>query len=726
MTDIVRVADEYYVRASSALADDRTRVLKSGDTFLIANRYGDIEQLGASQFGLFHAESRHLSRFSMRLNRQQPLLLSSVVREDNAFLAVDLTNVDSPEAATSSIGDGDLSRGTVHVFRSQFLLPGCRYEQIRIRNYGLESVKLLLSFGFDADFADIFEVRGSKRERRGTILPQRLEREAVVLGYRGLDGLLRQTSITFSPRPTNLTPDEASYSITLAPGQETSMFCSVSCHRGDSVECRTSYEAAFSIAQDSIKQAEERACQIESSSETFDLWLKRSGADLLMLTLNNPEGPYPYAGVPWFSTVFGRDGIITALQCLWTQPQMAESVLKYLAETQATEVNPEQDAEPGKILHEMRRGEMAATHEVPFGRYYGSIDSTPLFVMLAAEYYQRTADAQLIRAIWPNIQRALNWIDIFGDRDGDGFIEYQRQTDKGLAQQGWKDSQDSVFHADGQLADPPIALCEVQAYVYAAKRGAASLARKLQDVILADKLDRAAETLRTRFNEAFWCEEIGSYAIALDGKKKQCRVRTSNAGHALYCGVATKDLARRVAQTLLDVHSHCGWGVRTVAAGEARYNPMSYHNGSVWPHDNSIVGLGLSRYGFREEVNRIVDGLHEASCHVEMNRLPELFCGFHRRPETSGPTLYPVACSPQAWAAGSVFMLVQACLGLDIDGVAKRIQFANPTLPSNVDEIQVRRLRIVDAQIDFAARRTGKRVQIEVFQKSGDLDVTEA
>jgi len=724
LTDIVRVADEYYVRASSALADDRTRVLKSGDTFLIANRYGDIEQLGASQFGLFHAESRHLSRFSMRLNRQQPLLLSSVVREDNAFLAVDLTNVDSPEAATSSIGD--LSRGTVHVFRSQFLLPGCRYEHVRIRNYGLESVRLLLSLGFDADFADIFEVRGSKRERHGTILPQRLEREAVILGYRGLDGLLRQTSITFSPRPTNLTPNEASYSITLAPGQEASMFCSVSCHRGDSVECRTSYEAAFLIAQNSIKQAEERACQIESSSETFDLWLKRSGADLLMLTLNNPEGPYPYAGVPWFSTVFGRDGIITALQCLWTQPQMAESVLKYLAETQATEVNPEQDAEPGKILHEMRRGEMAATHEVPFGRYYGSIDSTPLFVMLAAEYYQRTADAQLIRAIWPNIQCALNWIDIFGDRDGDGFIEYQRQTDKGLAQQGWKDSQDSVFHADGQLANPPIALCEVQAYVYAAKRGAASLARKLQDVILADKLDRAADALRTRFNEAFWCEEIGSYAIALDGKKKQCRVRTSNAGHALYCGVATKDLARRVAQTLLDVHSHCGWGVRTVAAGEARYNPMSYHNGSVWPHDNSIVGLGLSRYGFREEVNRIVDGLHEASCHVEMNRLPELFCGFHRRPETSGPTLYPVACSPQAWAAGSVFMLVQACLGLNIDGVARRIQFANPTLPSKVDEIKVRRLRIGDAQIDFAVRRSGKRVQIEVFQKSGDLDVTEA
>jgi glycogen debranching enzyme len=724
LTDIVRVADEYYVRASSALADDRTRVLKSGDTFLIANRYGDIEDLGASQFGLFHAESRHLSRFSVRLNRMQPLLLSSVVREDNAFLAVDLTNVDSPEAATSSLGD--LSRGTLHMFRSQFLLPGCRYEHIRIRNYGLERVRLIVSFQFDADFADIFEVRGSKRERHGTRLPSRVEGDAAILAYKGLDDVLRQTSITFSPRPATLTADESSYSITLAPAEETSMFCAVSCHRGDSVACSASYETAFSTAQNGIKQAEETACQVDSSSETFDLWLKRSAADLLMLTLNNPEGPYPYAGVPWFSTVFGRDGIITALQCLWTQPRIADSVLKYLAQTQATEANPEQDAEPGKILHEMRRGEMAATHEVPFGRYYGSIDSTPLFVILAAEYYQRTGDAQLIREIWPNIKRALNWIDVFGDRDGDGFVEYQRQTDKGLAQQGWKDSQDSVFHADGRLADAPIALCEVQGYVYAAKRGAASLARILKESEFADKLDAAADALHSRFNEAFWCDEIGSYAIALDGKKQQCRVRTSNAGHALYCGIAEIDYARRVAATLLETNSYCGWGVRTVAAGEARYNPMSYHNGSVWPHDNSIVAMGLSRYGFREEVTSIVEGLHEASCHVEMNRLPELFCGFHRRPETSGPTLYPVACSPQAWAAGSVFMLVQACLGLSIDGVAKRIHFANPTLPSNVDEIKVQRLCVGDAQADFAARRSGKRVQIEVTQKSGNLHVTES
>jgi glycogen debranching enzyme len=280
-----------------------------------------------------------------------------------------------------------------------------------------------------------------------------------------------------------------------------------------------------------------------------------------------------------------------------------------------------------------------------------------------------------------------------------------------------------VFHADGHLADAPIALCEVQAYVYAAKRGAASLARMMQELELAARLDASATALQSRFDEAFWCDEIGSYAIALDGEKKQCKVRASNAGHALFCGIATSERAKRVAQTLLDIQSFCGWGVRTVASGEARYNPMSYHNGSVWPHDNAMIGLGLSRYGFRSETGRIVEGLHEASCFVEMSRLPELFCGFHRRPETNGPTLYPVACSPQAWAAGSVYMLIQACLGLSIDAAAKQVRFAHPVLPSRVDEIQIRRLRINDAHVDFAVRRSDKDTRIEILKNSGDVEI---
>jgi glycogen debranching enzyme len=723
LSDIVRLADEYYVRASSALADDRTRVLKYGDTFLIANRYGDIEDLGASKFGLFHAECRHLSRFSMRLNQLQPLLLGSAVGEDNAFLAVDVTNVDSPDPGSL---DADLPRGSVHVFRSQFLLSSCRYEHIRVRNYGLQPVRLTMSFQFDADFADIFEVRGSKREKRGQRLPDSIEGNAAVLAYRGLDGVDRRTRIDFSPRPVTLNTDGASYFFKLEPTQETSIFCSVSCQRGGSTECIPSYESAFSSVMHEFTRPHSTECHLSSSSESFDMWLKRSAADIRMLTEGNPEGPYPYAGVPWFSTVFGRDGIITALEYLWNEPRLAECVLRYLAQTQATEVVPEQDAEPGKILHEMRRGEMAATKEVPFGRYYGSIDSTPLFILLAAAYFERTADERLIQEIWPNIKRALNWIDAFGDRDGDGFIEYQQQTEKGLTQQGWKDSQDSVFHSDGRLADAPIALCEVQAYVYAAKLGAASLARVMHETDLATKLEANAHALHAQFDKAFWCEEIGSYAMALDGNKKQCRVRTSNAGHALFCGIATKARADSVTRTLLESHSFCGWGVRTVAAGEARYNPVSYHNGSVWPHDNAMIGLGLARYGFRDELVRIVEGLHEASCFVEMSRLPELFCGFHRRPETNGPILYPVACSPQAWAAGSVYMLVQACLGMTIDAGRKQIRFARPVLPSRVDAIHVRRLRIGDAHIDFDLRRAGEDAQVEILHQPADLTIVEA
>jgi glycogen debranching enzyme len=722
LTDIVRVADEYYVRASSALVDDRTRVLKSGDTFAVLNRYGDIEDLGFSQFGIFHAESRHLSRFAMRLNQQQPLLLSSTVREDNAFLSVDVTNVD-----TALNTDHGLPRGTVHLFRSQFLSGATRYEHIRILNYGVDPVRLTLHFEFDADFADIFEVRGTRREKKGDRLPDSVEGDAAVLAYKGLDGVFRRTRIEFSPKPSLLTTSEALFNVSLRPQQETSIYSTVACRRDSGAEARRIEIVPFQAAFRDLHSGSERAladeCQITTSSESFNSWLHRSSADLRMLTEGNPEGPYPYAGVPWFSTVFGRDGIITALECLWTTPKMAECVLQYLAETQATEEIPEQDAEPGKILHEMRRGEMAATKEVPFGRYYGSVDSTPLFVMLAGAYYQRTANLALIKNIWPNIKLALRWIETYGDRDRDGFVEYQQRSSKGLVQQGWKDSQDSVFHADGTMADAPIALCEVQGYAYAARRAGASLARVLQEPDLAVGWDAAAETLKAQFDDAFWCNELGSYAIALDGHKKQCRVRASNAGHALFCEIASARNAQAAAATLMSEHSFCGWGIRTIAAGESRYNPMSYHNGSVWPHDNALAALGFSLYGLQDHVARITEGLHDASRYVELHRLPELFCGFHKRPDTSGPTLYPVACSPQAWAAGSVFLLLQACLGLTINAPDREIRFTKPSLPRALTELRIKNLRVADGVADIRIHRQADSAQIEVLSKTPNLNI---
>jgi glycogen debranching enzyme len=721
LTDIVRVKDEYYVRASSALADDRTRVLKYGDTFAVFNRYGDIEAFGSSQLGLFHAESRHLSRFTMRVNQQQALLLSSTIREDNSFLSVDLTNLDSPVNS-----DDTVPRGTVHIFRLQFLREAGFYQHIRLLNYGLLPIRLSLLLQFDADFSDIFEVRGTKRARKGDRLPGLVEGDAAILGYKGLDGVVRHTRLEFSPRPASLTTREACFQITLEPKEEKSIFSTVSCERNLGGKRFEPFPAAFRRLQHDFDRTGIDECRIRTTSESFNAWLTRSAADLRMLSEGNPEVPYPYAGVPWFATVFGRDGIITALECLWMAPRLAEGVLKYLAETQATEEIPEQDAEPGKILHEMRRGEMAVMKEVPFARYYGSVDSTPLFVMLAGGYFVRTGNLTFLKEIWTNIKRALRWMDEYGDCEGDGFVEYAQRSSKGLVQQGWKDSHDSVFHADGRVAEPPIALCEVQGYVYAAKRSTALIARALEEPDLAEELDLEAEALRAKFEEAFWCDDQGIYALALDGQKKQCRVQTSNAGHALFCKIASQERAEAVTASLMSEQCFSGWGVRTVGASESRYNPMSYHNGSVWPHDNALVGLGFSLYGMQEQACKILHGLYEASRHVDSQRLPELFCGFHKRPEANGPTLYPVACAPQAWSAGSVFLLLRACLGLEVHGRERQIHFANPCLPLCLDEVRIENLRLGDASADFLIRRDGSGVAIELLGKHGDIEILQS
>jgi glycogen debranching enzyme len=508
----------------------------------------------------------------------------------------------------------------------------------------------------------------------------------------------------------------------LPAGEVVQWDLTISCEVGKRIRCDLSYENALVEVERALHSVKADDCLIVTSNEQFNVWLNRSLADLHMMVSDTPDGPYPYAGVPWFSTPFGRDGLITAFEFLWVNPSIARGVLAYLAATQARKVVPEQDAEIGKILHETRKGEMAALNEIPFGRYYGSIDATPLFIMLAGTYYERTGDQAFITQIWPNIELALQWIDRAGDLDGDGFVEYSRRSKSGLVHQGWKDSRDAVFHADGSLAEGPIALCEVQGYVFAAKRRAARLALVLGHREQARRLVKDADKLRTQFERSFWCNDLSSYALALDGFKQPCRVRTSNAGHCLWTGIADPKHGLRTAETLVGKEFFNGWGVRTVAANETRFNPMAYHNGSVWPHDNALIAAGMASYGFKQGTLKILSGLFDASLFLELHRLPELLCGFSRRPG-EGPTLYPVACSPQTWSSVALFLLLQSCLGLRIEAPRARLSFSQPVLPPFLEHIEIKNLRIGDAAVDLSLERHAKDVGINILRREGRVEI---
>ncbi len=710
------VKSPFYILATSSPADENGLVLKHGETFAVFDHFGDVKPTGLGEEGLYHEGTRYLSCLILALEHARPMFLSSTVRQDNEVLTVDLTNPDVSRGGTM------VPRGTLHLARTKFLREGACYERLRLRNYGLVPMSVSLALHFEADFADLFEVRGTKRARRGEYLGEEVSSHAVALGYRGLDGVMRHTRLLFSPSPVEVHHGDAYFQLTLAPHAEESIDLTIFCERDGSGPPPPPFDVALAEAMSAPVGGVNRGCTLHASNGQVNAWAERSAADLSMMTTRTPHGPYPYAGVPWFSCPFGRDGIITALECLWLRPELARGVLAYLAATQASAADPEHDAEPGKILHETRRGEMAALNEIPFGRYYGSIDSTPLFVLLAGAYYQRSGDRPFNESIWPNGEAALRWIDEYGDRDGDGFVEYARRSPGGLIQQGWKDSHDSVFHADGTLARPPIALCEVQGYVYAARRSAAEMAGILGMEKRSDELWRQAGTLQERFEQAFWCEDLGTYALALDGDKKPCRVRTSNAGHCLFTGIAGRERAARVAETLLGPASFSGWGVRTLAEGEARYNPMSYHNGSVWPHDNALVAQGLAHYGLKDGVLMILRGLFEASMFLDLHRLPELFCGFGRRPG-EGPTLYPVACSPQAWSAAAPFLLLQACLGLDVRGPEAQVCFHRPVLPPFVRELRIHDLQVGSVLVDLLLHRHGDEVSISVPRREGTVEV---
>ncbi|VVM07830.1 hypothetical protein MAMC_01847 [Methylacidimicrobium cyclopophantes] len=694
--------------------------LKHGDLFAICDRKGDIVSYRGLAEGLFYRDMRHLSYYYLTFCGEPPLLLSSSLRHDNALLTCDLTNPDIVDGEGRRILQHDL----VHIRRSRFLWNGACWERLALRNFDEHLHRIELSIHFRVDFADIFEVRGSRRQRRGQRDPARVGTEEVLLRYVGLDGRGRTTRLRFDPQPLSLSPDSAVFSIELPSRGAGMVFVEIACEEESARRpVRPSFYASFLESRRALRAASRRAAAIVSSHAIFNEAICRSISDLGMLLTETKEGPYPYAGVPWFSTIFGRDALVTALETLWLDPEIARGVLSCLMITQAREEDPRCEAQPGKIVHEIRQGEMAELGEVPFRCYYGSIDATPLFVLLAGAYWERTHDRPTVEALWRAVEAAVFWIDQFGDRDGDGFVEYASQPSGGLVNQGWKDSHDAVFHAEGSFAPPPIALCEVQAYVYGARKAAAVLGRLFGKEEFALRQEAKAEELRQRFDAAFWDPQLGSYVLALDGKKRSCRVRTSNAGHALFSGIAYPERAAILAETLLENRFFSGWGIRTVAASETRYNPMSYHNGSVWPHDNAMIAHGLARYGFRKAAARIFEGLFAASTYIDLRRLPELFCGFPRR-RGQGPTFYPIACSPQAWATAAPLFLLQSCLGLGFLPSPPTVFFDRPVLPPFLEEVTLERLSAGGSRVDVTLRRAGEEVAMQVLRREGPIQVT--
>ncbi|MDR6520787.1 glycogen debranching enzyme [Variovorax paradoxus] len=668
-------------------------VLKEADTYVVMDARGDI---GGGIDGMFHHDTRMLSSFVLRLDGALPSLLSSGVGSDNVHFTANLTNHPLPV-----LGSDSTPQGVIHLERKRFLWGARLFERLRLVNYSDQPARVPLTLDFAADFRDMFEVRGQVRAQRGEFGTPEVGTRRAVLRYRGLDDLLRCACIDFSEAPQRLSAQQAAFDVALAARGSWTLFVEVGTEPASAGPER--FREAGVLARWRMRARRRRGARLQASGRLFQGWLDRSRADLALLTTDMPTGPYPYAGIPWFSTPFGRDAIVTAFQTLWLDPALALGVLRFLATRQAHQTSSFHDAEPGKIMHETRKGEMAAVEELPFGHYYGGVDTTPLFVALAGAYVQRTGDTAAIEHIWPALLAACEWMERSMARHPSGLLAYQRGESSGLANQGWKDSHDSIFHADGRTPKGPIALVEVQGYACAAFRAMAVMARLRADA-KADHWQRRSVQVAQAIEQQFWLPERQFYALAVDGSNRPCAVRASNAGHLLFTQVPSAGRAKAVAQQLLASEFESGWGMRTLPLEAARFNPMSYHNGSVWPHDLALCAAGMSRYGERDGVVRLLDNLFEAATHFGM-RLPELFCGFERQPG-QGPVAYPVACLPQAWAAGSVFLMLQACLGLQVDGIRREVSIVHPRLPTDIDQLHLLGLQVGEGSVDLHFQRT--------------------
>lgn len=711
-------------------------VISDNHTFMISRHDGDIP-LGETSLGLYFYDTRHLSGMQLWLN-DRPLELLTSSDEDVYRASILLTN---GVAESAGEGEGGMPRQSIALSRTR-VVAGAVVERITVTNYHREMVELSFAIDLAADFADMFLVRGFAGGARGNLAPLEYDERRVLFAYDGADQVRRTTEILLSsapeaietpaavaPPPAEGPQGEGStrlrqlpapararlrWRLTLAPQSTWNLDLTMTPStsepdkRNDGVGL--TLDTALAQVRSSYNEWDAAATAITTDHEAFNHFLRRSSHDLRALTAHFDDLRLPLAGIPWFAVPFGRDSLIASFQSLWFQPELARGTLRYLAARQGSADNPWRDEHPGKILHEMRFGELANTNSVPFNPYYGSVDATLLFLMLFAETIHWTGDTRLYHDLLPAVQRALEWIDRYADLDGDGYIEFQRRSSGGLRIQGWKDSGDSVLHPDGTLAEPPLALVEVQAYVYAAKAWIGALLRRMGDPSSAARLEAEAAALKERFNRDFWLADQRYYAQALEIGKGPIAEITSNPGHGLLCGIFNAEGAAATAARLVGPDLASSWGIRTRAASDPNYNPMSYHNGSVWPHDNSLIISGLARSGFRDEANDIATRIFAAARHFRLNRLPELMCGYdYHAGAFDAPVPYPVSCRPQAWAAGTGLLLVQAILGLEADALANTLR-VRPRLPAWLNIMEVSHLRVGERRVHLRVTRAGVEV----------------
>ncbi|QHW33775.1 amylo-alpha-1,6-glucosidase [Paenibacillus rhizovicinus] len=686
------------------------RVIKENDLFLLTDQSGNIpeHQEQGDGFGLYMQDTRFLSRMELLINGKKPIVLASEA-DQNFLSTILLTNPHMEENGVLT-----LWRESIELKRTRYIYKDVLYETIQATNYSPYACSFELSLRIDADFADMFVVRGFMHGELGKPRGRRIQGGAMQLGYDGADGMIRELKIGWPKDAGSVKPDGTiCFPITLDAAQSASIpFHYMPIVNGAEPKLYPRTEALNTL-QAEYDNWLGTSTTLDSDMPLMNDLYNRGMLDLRVLMTDLGFGMFPVAGLPWFAVPFGRDSLITALQMLPVRPEIALGTLRTMAHHQGVKLDAWHDEQPGKIMHELRKGELSNTNQVPFSPYFGTIDATPLFLVLLGEYVKWTGDYRALKELMPNALRALDWIDEYGHREGGKFVAYFQESSKGIANQGWKDSADSVVHRDGSYAKAPIALIEVQGYVYQAKRALAGLFAVMAERegdgeyaygALGKKLEADAEALRTRFEADFWMAEENYYAIALDRENKRVESVTSNPGHALMSGLFAPERAAAVAKRLVAPDMFGGYGIRTMAEGQTGYNPMSYHDGSIWPHDNSMCLMGLSAQGFRQEAAVVIEGLLEASKKFENNRLPELFCGYsavHGRPVS-----YPVACSPQAWAAGTPLVFMTSMLGLSLDLEAKTIRL-NPVLPRGMNRLRIGNMRIGEGLISVQVERDG-------------------